>query len=94
MKKMEFREISRNFTELYHTKFSGIQRNFSQFRAEYGIDGSKKTDGIMCRRNSADTLLWGHPPPHILMGLRETKSAQTQTLPPLRLYLLLVLLVV
>jgi hypothetical protein len=34
-----------------------FRRNFSQFRTEYGIDGSKKTDGIPCRRNSVDTLL-------------------------------------
>ena len=36
MKKVtEFREIPRNFTELYNTEFG-------QFRTEYGIDGSKK----------------------------------------------------
>jgi hypothetical protein len=42
MKKVtEFREILRNFTELYNTEFSGIPRNFSQFYTEYGLDGSK-----------------------------------------------------
>jgi hypothetical protein len=57
MKKVtEFREILRNFTELYHTKFSGIPRNFSQFRAEYGIDRSKKN-----RRNYVSTEFRGHP---------------------------------
>ena len=35
MKKVtEFREIPRNFTELYNTEFRGIPRNFSQFRTE------------------------------------------------------------
>jgi hypothetical protein len=57
MKKVtEFREIPRNFTELYDTEFSGIPRNFSQFRTEYGIDGSKKN-----RRNSVSTEFRGHP---------------------------------
>jgi hypothetical protein len=55
MKKVtEFREIPRNFRELYDTEFSGIPRNFSQF--EYGIDGSKKN-----RRNSVSTEFRGHP---------------------------------
>jgi hypothetical protein len=41
MKKVtEFREIPRNFTELYDTEFSGIPRNVSQIRTEYRIDGS------------------------------------------------------
>jgi hypothetical protein len=58
MKKVtEFREIPRNFTD-YMTRNSGeFRRNFSQFRTEYGIDGSKKTGGIPCGRNSVDTLL-------------------------------------
>jgi hypothetical protein len=29
-------------------KFSGIPRNFCQFRTEYRIDGSKKKKGILC----------------------------------------------
>ncbi len=33
-----------------------FRRNFSKFRTEYGIDGSKKTGAIPCRRNSVDTL--------------------------------------
>jgi hypothetical protein len=44
----EFREIPRNFTE--------FRRNLSQFRMEYGIDGSKKN-----RRNSVSTEFRGHP---------------------------------
>jgi hypothetical protein len=54
MKKVtEFREIPRN----YKTRNSGeFRRNFSQFRTEYGIDGSKKN-----RRNSASTEFRGHP---------------------------------
>jgi hypothetical protein len=57
MKKVtEFREIPRKFTELYDTEFGGIPRNFSQFRTEYGIDGSKKN-----RRNSVSTEFRGHP---------------------------------
>jgi hypothetical protein len=57
MKKVtEFREIPRNFTELYDTEFSGIPRNFSQFRTKYGMDGSKKN-----RRNSVSTEFRGHP---------------------------------
>jgi hypothetical protein len=61
MKKVtEFREIPRNFTELYDTEF---RRNFNQFRTEYGIDGSKKN-----RRNSVffysvDTLILSHHGP-------------------------------
>jgi hypothetical protein len=39
-----------------HKKSHGIPRNFSQFRTEYGIDGSKKTGGIPCRRNTEDTI--------------------------------------
>ncbi len=50
---VKFRGFSRN----YMTRNSGeFRRNFSQFRTEYGIDGSKKTGGIPCRRNSVDTL--------------------------------------
>jgi hypothetical protein len=67
MKKVtEFREILQNFAELCHTKFSGIPQNFSQFRAEYGIDGSKKkqmelcVDGIPWTPYPGDTP----PPPH------------------------------
>jgi hypothetical protein len=48
----EFQEITtRNSAE--------FRRNFSQFRTEYGIDESKKTDGIQCGRNSVDTLVLG-----------------------------------
>jgi hypothetical protein len=55
MKKVtEFREIPRNFTELYDS--AEFRRNFSQFRTEYGIDGSKKN-----RRNSVSTEFRGHP---------------------------------
>ena len=53
---MEFREILRNFTKLYNTEFNGIPCNFSQYRTEYGIDGSKKN-----RRNSVSTEFRGHP---------------------------------
>ncbi len=57
MKKVtEFREIPRKFTELYDTEFGEIPRNFSQFRTEYGIDGSKKN-----RRNSVSTEFRRHP---------------------------------
>jgi hypothetical protein len=52
----EFREIPRNFTELYDMEFSGIPQNFSKFRMEYGIDGSKKN-----RRNSVSTEFRRHP---------------------------------
>ncbi len=60
MKKVtEFREIPWNFTE-YMTRNSGeFRRNFSQFRTEYGIDGSKNN-----RRNSVSTEFRGHPNPH------------------------------
>jgi hypothetical protein len=51
---VKFRGISRNYKTRNSAEF---RRNFSQFRTEYGIDGSKKTDGIPCRRNSVDTLL-------------------------------------
>jgi hypothetical protein len=53
---IQFREIPRNFTELYDTEFSGISRNFSQFRTEYGIAESKKN-----RRNSVSTEFREHP---------------------------------
>jgi hypothetical protein len=36
---LEFRGISRNYTTRNSAEF---RRNFSQFRTEYGIDGSKK----------------------------------------------------
>jgi hypothetical protein len=50
---VKFRGISRN----YMTRNSGeFRRNFSQFRTEYGIDGSKKN-----RRNSVSTEFRGHP---------------------------------
>jgi hypothetical protein len=50
---LKFRGISRN----YRTRnLPGIPRNFSQFRTEYGIDGSKKN-----RRNSVSTEFRGHP---------------------------------
>jgi hypothetical protein len=42
--------------KLYNTEYSGIPRNFSQFRMDYGIDGSKKN-----RRNSVSTEFRGHP---------------------------------
>ncbi len=52
MKKVtEFHEIPRNFTELYDMESCGIPQNFSQFRTEYGIGGSKKN-----RRNSVSTV--------------------------------------
>jgi hypothetical protein len=47
------RGISRNYPTRNSSEF---RRNFCQFRTEYGIDGSKKTDGIPCRQNSVDTL--------------------------------------
>jgi hypothetical protein len=53
MKKVTEFGISRNYTTRNSAEF---RRNCSQFRTEYGIDGSKKTDGIPCRRNSVDTL--------------------------------------
>ncbi len=50
---VKFRGISWN----YRTRNSGeFRRNFSQFRTEYGIDGSKKN-----RRNSVSTEFRGHP---------------------------------
>jgi hypothetical protein len=54
MKKVtEFREISRNYTSRNSAEF---RRNCSQFRTEYGIDGSKKS-----RRNSVSAEFRGHP---------------------------------
>jgi hypothetical protein len=50
---VKFRGISRNYTTRNSAEFRGI---LGQFRTEYGIDGSKKTGGIPCRRNSVDTL--------------------------------------
>jgi hypothetical protein len=47
------RGISRNYTTRNSAEF---RRNFSQFRTEYGIDGSKKN-----RRNSVSTECRGHP---------------------------------
>jgi hypothetical protein len=50
---VKFRGISRN----YMSRNSGeFRRNFSQFRTEYGIDGSKKN-----RQNSVSTEFRGHP---------------------------------
>ncbi len=45
-----------NSAEFHGIIRHGIQRNFSQFRTEYGIDGSKKN-----RRNSVSTEFRGHP---------------------------------
>ncbi len=50
---MKFRGISRNYPTRNSAEF---RRNFSQFRTEYGIDGSKKN-----RRNSVSTEFRGHP---------------------------------
>ncbi len=50
---VKFRRISRNSTSRNSAEF---RRNFSQFRTEYGIDGSKKN-----RRNSVSTEFRGHP---------------------------------
>ncbi len=50
---VKFRGISRNYTTRNSAEF---HRNFSQFRTEYGIDGSKKN-----RRNSVSTEFRGHP---------------------------------
>jgi hypothetical protein len=50
---VKFREISRNYTSRNLAEF---RRNFSQFRTEYGIDGSKKN-----RRNSVSAEFRGHP---------------------------------
>jgi hypothetical protein len=50
---VKFRGISRNYTSRNSAEF---RRNFSQFRTEYGIDGSKKN-----RRNSVSTEFRGHP---------------------------------
>jgi hypothetical protein len=62
MKKVtEFREIPRNFTELYNTEFSGIPRNFSQFRTEltevkkqteFRVDGIPWTPYSVSRANT------------------------------------------
>jgi hypothetical protein len=55
----EFREIPQNYNYNYKTRNSAeFRRNFSQFRTEYGIDGSKKN-----RRNSVSTEFRGHPRP-------------------------------
>jgi hypothetical protein len=57
MKKVtEFREIPRNFTELYVTEFGGIPPELQPIPHEYGIDGSKKN-----RRNSVSAEFRGHP---------------------------------
>ncbi len=50
---VKFRGISRNYTQRNSAEF---RRNFSQFRTEYGIDGSKKN-----RRNSVSTDFRGTP---------------------------------
>jgi hypothetical protein len=50
---VKFREISRNYTSRNSAEF---RRNCSQFRTEYGIDGSKKN-----RRNSVSAEFRGHP---------------------------------
>jgi hypothetical protein len=50
---VKFRGISRNYTTRNSAE---IRRNFSQFRTEYGIDGSKKN-----RRNSVSAEFRGHP---------------------------------
>ncbi len=50
---VKFRGISRNYTSRNSAEF---RRNCSQFRAEYGIDGSKKN-----RRNSVSSEFRGHP---------------------------------
>jgi len=50
---VKFRGISRNYSSRNSAEF---RRNFSPFRTEYGIDGSKKN-----RRNSVSTEFRGHP---------------------------------
>ncbi len=50
---MKFRGISRNYTTRNSAEF---RQNCSQFRTEYGIDGSKKN-----RRNSVSAEFRGHP---------------------------------
>ncbi len=50
---VKFRGISRNSTTRNSAEF---RRNCSQFRTEYGIDGSKKN-----RRNSVSAEFRGHP---------------------------------
>ncbi len=50
---VKFREISRNYTSRNSAEF---RQNCSQFRTEYGIDGSKKK-----RRNSVSAEFRGHP---------------------------------
>jgi hypothetical protein len=50
---VKFREISRNYMQRNSAEF---RRNFSKFRTDYGIDGSKKN-----RRNSVSTEFRGHP---------------------------------
>jgi len=52
----KFRGISRNYTSRNSAEF---RRNCSQFRTEYGIDGSKKN-----RRNSVLAEFRGHPNRH------------------------------
>ncbi len=52
---VKFRGISRNHTSRNSAEF---RRNCSQFRTEYGIDGSKKN-----RRNSVSAEFRGHPSP-------------------------------
>ena len=53
---VKFRGISRNYPTRNSAEF---RRNYSQFRTEYGIDGSKKN-----RRNSVSTEFRGHPNGH------------------------------
>ena len=50
---VKFRGISRNYMTRSSAEF---RRNCSQFRTEYGIDGSKKN-----RRNSVSAEFRGHP---------------------------------
>ncbi len=52
---VKFRGISRNHTSRNSAEF---RRNCSQFRTEYGIDGSKKN-----QRNSVSAEFRGHPKP-------------------------------
>ncbi len=53
---VKFRGISRNHTSRNSAEF---RRNCSEFRTEYGIDGSKKK-----RRNSVSAEFRGHPTQH------------------------------
>ncbi len=57
---MKFRGISRNYTTRNSAEF---RHNFSRFRTEYGIDGSKKN-----RRNSLSTEFRGHPSHRRIFG--------------------------